>query len=224
MNQTHDHQVVTEGEYYQHDQRPPEHEIMEEYSEKQPPPKKRPLYKNKKYVIFCGISTVIIVVVVVVLALYVIFPKIAQSLLNQSNITVNAADITFTKPADLDGNIYSKRDGDDLNTTFYMNLESSLSNTGPFSATIKFQNPVNVYYNDTYLGDIYFYNQSHIGGGHGSLNAVTPFLIRDVNAFADFTKVLLAVDEFKWTLKGKLSITALTRLVYIKETSMNTYI
>jgi hypothetical protein len=212
MSQTHDHQVVTEGEYYHHDSNNTNnHDMLEEYSEKQPPPKKRPLYKNKKYMIFCGVSTVIIVVVAVVLALYVIFPKIAQSLMNQSNINVNAADITFTKPDALNNQIYGKRDGDDLNSTFYMHMETSLTNTGPFSAKIEFQNPVNVYYNDTLLGDIYFYNESHIAAGHGSIDAVTPFVIKDSAAFAAFTKTMLAVDEFKCTLKGKLSITALTR-------------
>ncbi|KAG1244155.1 hypothetical protein G6F68_015559 [Rhizopus microsporus] len=90
-------------------------------------------------------------------------------------------------------------------------MDSSLSNTGPFSASIKFHNPVEVYYNNTLLGDIYFFNDTHISTGHGSLNAVTPFTIKDVNAFAAFSKQMLAVETFTWTLKGKLDITALSR-------------
>jgi hypothetical protein len=92
-----------------------------------------------------------------------------------------------------------------------MNLGSALSHTGPFSATIEFQNPINVYYNDTLLGDIYFYNKTKVSGGKGSLNAVTPFMIKDEAAFASFAKTMLAVDSFTWTLKGKLKISALTR-------------
>jgi hypothetical protein len=36
-------------------------------------------------------------------------------------------------------------------------------------------------------------------------------LIQDEATFANFAKDMLAVEEFKWTLKGKLDITALTR-------------
>ncbi|KAG0746078.1 hypothetical protein G6F33_006884 [Rhizopus arrhizus] len=188
------------------------HDILEQYSEKPfPPPQRQPFYKKKKYWIICSVISVIIIVVVIVLILYVIFPKIAQTLMNNAGITVNAAQISFTKPDALAGTVYSKRDGDDLNSTFYMNMDSSLSNTGPFSASIKFHNPVEVYYNNTLLGDIYFFNDTHISTGHGSLNAVTPFTIKDVNAFAAFSKQMLAVETFTWTLKGKLDITALSR-------------
>lgn len=186
-------------------------ELMEEYSEKPAAPPKRRFYKKKKYWIICAIITVIVVIVVVCLAIFVFFPMIAQSLMNQSNIGVNNAQITFNKPGALNDQTYSKRDGDNMNTTFYMNMESSLSNTGPFSADIKFHNPIDVLYKDQVLGNIYLYNDTHISGGSGSLNAITPFLIRDQVAFSAFAKDMLAVDEFKWTLRGKLDITALTR-------------
>ncbi|CEG75653.1 hypothetical protein RMATCC62417_10662 [Rhizopus microsporus] len=187
-------------------------DMLDEYSEKPPPVQRRRFYKNKKYWIICSIISVIVIVVAVVLILYVIFPKIAQSLMNHSGISVNKAQITFTKPDSLNGAVYSKRDGgDDLNTTFYMSMESSLSNTGPFAATIKFHNPVEVYYNNSLLGNIFFYDDTHIAAGHGTLNAVTPFVIKDVDAFTSFSKQMLAVETFTWTLKGKLDITALSR-------------
>lgn len=190
-----------------------EHDMMEEYSEKAASPAKRRFYKSKRYWVICSIINSIVIVAIVVLAVYVIFPKVAQSLMNQSHIDVNSADISFTKPGALDGQTYSKRDGDDLNSTFYLNMQSSLSNTGPFSASINFHNPIEVFYNNTSLGDIYLYNQSHISGGHGTLNAVTPFVIKDQDAFASFAKTMLAADTFVWTLKGKLNISALTRYV-----------
>ena len=133
--------------------------------------------------------------------------------MNKSKIDVTAAGITFNKPDALTNQVYAKRDGDDMNSTFYMNMESALSDTGPFHASIKFHNPVQIFYNESYLGDIFFYNETSIGGGHGTLNAVTPFLIRDQAAFAAFAKTMLAVESFKWTLKGKLDITALSRYV-----------
>lgn len=215
-NHTHEHDaVVSDGAehyYTSDDQRGLRNDqMMEEYSEKAAPPPKTRFYKTKKYWIICSIMTVIITVVAVVLALYVIFPKIAQSLMNKSQIDVTAAGITFTKPDALATTAYSKRDGDDMNSTFYMNMESDLSHTGPFSAKIKFHNPIQIYYNESYLGDIFIFNETSISGGNGKLNAITPFMIRDKDAFAAFAKVMLAVESFKWTLKGKLDITALTR-------------
>ncbi|EPB90640.1 hypothetical protein HMPREF1544_02550 [Mucor circinelloides 1006PhL] len=218
IHQTYEHQaVVSDGGNYYHtandetNLRNDDNDLMEEYSEKAAPPPKQKFYKKKKYWIICSITTVIVVVVAVVLALYVIFPKIAQSLMNKSKIDVTAAGITFTKPDALANQVYAKRDGDDMNSTFYMNMESALSDTGPFHASIKFHNPVQIFYNESYLGDIFLYNETSIGGGHGTLNAITPFLIRDQAAFAAFAKTMLAVESFKWTLKGKLDITALSR-------------
>ncbi|CAO3630686.1 unnamed protein product [Mucor hiemalis] len=215
MNHTHEHQAVVADEAAYHnavDEREyRDNSLMDEYSEKPAPPPKQKFYKKKKYWIICAIQTVIVTIVAVVLALYVIFPKVAQSLMNKSTIDVTAADISFTKPGALESSVYSKRAGDDMNTTFYMSMNSNLGHTGPFSASIKFHNPVQIYYNDSYLGDIFLYNETKISGGKGQLNAITPFLIRDTNAFSSFAKTMLAVEQFKWTLKGKLDITALTR-------------
>ncbi|KAI8974103.1 hypothetical protein BDB01DRAFT_807607 [Pilobolus umbonatus] len=209
---THDHEVVVPDEYYRsNDNTNLRDEMMEEYSEKGAPPQKVPFYKKRKYWIICSIITVILVIVIVLLALFVIFPAIAQSLMNKANIEVTKAEISFKKPVELDSQVYTKRAGDDLNSTFYMYMESSLSNTGPFHAKIKFLNPVKVHDENGYLGDIYFFEESEIAGGTGALNAYTPFMIRDQDAFATFAKSMMAVEEFKWTLEGQLEITALSR-------------
>lgn len=216
VHQTHGHDTVVNQQHdeYYNEQRGQDDDLIEEYSEKPAAPVKRPFYKKKKYWIICSILTAIIVLVVVLLAVFVFFPMIAQSLMNQAKIDVNAAQITFKKPEDLATQTYSKRDGDNLNTTFYMNMESGLSNTGPFAADIKFHNPIEVLYKDQVLGNIYLFNDTHISGGKGALNAITPFLIKDEAAFTAFSKDMLAVDEFKWTLKGKLDVTALTRYYF----------
>ncbi|CEG74411.1 hypothetical protein RMATCC62417_09637 [Rhizopus microsporus] len=185
--------------------------MMEEYAEKPIVPTKRPFYKQKRYWIICSILSAIIIIVVVLLIIFVFFPMIAQSLMNQASIDVDTAQITFSKPDALNSVTYAKRDGDDLNSTFYMEMHSSLKNTGPFAASIKFHNPIQVLYNNTVLGEIYLYNDTSISGGHGTLNAITPFIIKDQNAFSLFTKDMLAVKQFSWTLVGKLDITALSR-------------
>lgn len=105
--------------------------VMEEYSEKPPPPPRRRFYKQKKYWIICSIITAIIVVVVVCLVVFVFFPMIAQSLMNQAGIDVDNAQITFNPPDNL-----QKRDNLNMNTSFYMHMESKMSNTGPFPASL----------------------------------------------------------------------------------------
>ncbi|KAI8143830.1 hypothetical protein BJV82DRAFT_557523 [Fennellomyces sp. T-0311] len=191
---------------------PNENSVMEEYSEKPPPPPPRKFYRQKKYWIICSIISVIIVVVVVILILYVFFPMIAQALMNQSGIGVEDSQITFQPPDNL-----SKRDGEalNMNSSFYMSMTSQMSNTGPFAADLTFHNPINVYYNDTLLGNITL-PDSKIAGGKGTLVADTPFIIQNTTFFAAFAKEMLANDEFKWRLKGKLDITALTRTATVQ--------
>ncbi|KAI8340946.1 hypothetical protein BC941DRAFT_347764 [Chlamydoabsidia padenii] len=181
--------------------------MLEEYSEKPPPPPKKKFYKNKKYWIICSIISIIVIVVVVCLIVFVFFPMIAQSLMNQAGINVNGADITFDTPQQ--AGQPAKRDYD-IQKTFQMHMRSSLTNTGPFSASIVFHNPILVYYNNTLLGNVTLPSTS-IGGGKGDLDAQTPFLIEDPNFFASFTKDMLALDTFDWTLKGSCDISALSR-------------
>ncbi|CAO3610276.1 unnamed protein product [Cunninghamella blakesleeana] len=178
---------------------------FEDYSEKPPPPTKKKFYKNKKFLIPCGIVSAILIVVVVCLIVFVFFPMIAQSLMNQSGIDVNGAGITFNQQ-----NQNQKRDSFDIQSTFFMSMDSSLSNTGPFAATISFHNPINVYYNDTLLGNVTLPN-TNIGGGKGELKADTPFNIQDTDYFAAFSKDMLAMESFIWNLRGKCDITALGR-------------
>ncbi|KAI8070949.1 hypothetical protein BC940DRAFT_345179 [Gongronella butleri] len=199
--------VSAQDEYY-HNARERsinEDDQMEEYLEKPPPPRKQPLYKNKKFLISCGVISAIVVIVVVCLMIFVFFPMICQSLMNQAGVSVNAAQITFSQPSGQN----AKRDFNPQNT-FMMNMDSSLSNTGPFAATIKFHNPITIFYNDTLLGNVTL-PDTNIGGGKGSLKANTPFDIQDVSYFTNFAKDMLAMDTFYWTMKGSADITALGR-------------
>ncbi|KAI8098202.1 uncharacterized protein B0P05DRAFT_601352 [Gilbertella persicaria] len=180
---------------------------FEQYSEKPAAPVKKPFYKNKKYWIICSIITVIVIIVVVLLILFVAFPKTAQSTLNHSEIKVNTAQITFEPPTDSGVQVVA---GADANTTFYMHMVTDLKNTGPFSADIEFSDNIQVIYNDTVLGAITLPN-THISGGRGSIDTVTPFLITNVAAFSDFSRYMLANEKFTWTLNGKAKISALTR-------------
>jgi hypothetical protein len=122
--------------------KPEDGSVYDDYSEKVPEKKK--FYRNRKYWYICVPVTIAIVLLVVLLVLFVGFPKIAQSAINGSSITVNNAQITFSEPT---GSV-SKRSTNDGNSTFFLTMDGSLSNTGPFSATIDFDE-ISVYFNDS---------------------------------------------------------------------------
>ncbi|KAI8375941.1 uncharacterized protein BYT42DRAFT_645619 [Radiomyces spectabilis] len=218
VNSSHEHQPlptnIAQDEYYQNARdRSVEEGSLEEYMEKPAAPPRRRFYKKKKYWIICSVISAIVIVVVVCLIVFVFFPMIAQSLMNGANISVEEAQITFNPPQGQSNALQLIKRQDqpfDPQSTFYMSMKSKMSNTGPFSADIKFHNPIQVYYNDTQIGTITL-PDSKISGGSGELNAVTPFLISNTSFFAAFSRDMLAFESFKWKMKGQLDITALSR-------------
>ncbi|KAF8926111.1 hypothetical protein BGZ58_000180 [Dissophora ornata] len=177
-----------------YDEREEDYEEFEEYDEVNKPTT-HPFYKRRKYWVFCAIMTVITVAIGVPLALFVILPKIAQVILNNS--TMSFSSIQISNPA---------------NTSLDMSMDGTLGNTGPFSATIKFPEPIQVYYNDTLLGSMNL-PDTKASGGHGSLNAKATFSINDEAAFGSFSADMLSNQKFTWVLKSKVTIVALGRTV-----------
>ncbi|KAF9918401.1 hypothetical protein BX616_008961 [Lobosporangium transversale] len=167
---------------------------FEEYDEVTKPTT-RPFYKRRKYWIFCAIITVITVAVAVPIALFVILPKIAQVILNHSTMSFNS--IQITNPT---------------NQSMDMTMDGVLGNTGPFSATIKFPEPIQVYYNDVMLGSMNL-PDTKASGGKGTLQAQAAFNINDEAAFGSFSADMLNQPTFTWVLKSKVTIVALGRTV-----------
>jgi hypothetical protein len=151
-----------------YDEREEDYQEFEEYDEVTKPAN-RPFYKRRKYWIFCAIMTVIIVAVAVPIGLFVILPKVAQTILNNSNMAFNS--IQITNPT---------------NTSMSMSMNGALSNTGPFSANIKFPEPIEVYYGETLLGNMRL-PDAKASGGHGDLIADATFNIADEAAFGSFS-------------------------------------
>jgi uncharacterized membrane protein (DUF485 family) len=124
-----------------------DHSSIASYDEKEIHPRSKYRdYMNprrRKYWYLCVPTTIVIVVLVVVLILFVAFPKIAQNTINGSSISVDSASISFENT---NGGSVTKRDTPDANSTFILSMNSSLSHTGIFSATIKFDT-ISVYYN-----------------------------------------------------------------------------
>ncbi|KAF9434666.1 hypothetical protein BGZ76_007638 [Entomortierella beljakovae] len=177
-----------------YDEREEEYQEFEEYDEVTKP-KTQPFYKRRKYWIFCAIITVIVVCVAVPLALFVILPKVAQTILNHSTMAFNSIQITNPQ-----------------NTSLDMSMDGTLGNTGPFSATIKFPEPIEVYYKDVLLGSMNL-PDTKASGGKGALIAQATFSISDEAAFGSFSADMLGLNSFTWVLKSKVTIEALGRKV-----------
>ncbi|KAI8149170.1 hypothetical protein BJV82DRAFT_209695 [Fennellomyces sp. T-0311] len=177
--------------------------IVEENSEKPPPTPPRRFYQQKKYWIICTMVSVIIIVTVALLVMFVFFPMVAQYIMNGTGLKVDEADISFSTPKD---NLVGRQEHD-KNNTFYMKMSTQLEHTGPFPADIAFHNPMNVYYNDTFIGTIIL-PETHVSGGSGYLEVITPFTIHDTTYFAEFAKDMLARQIFIWRIRGKVDVTA----------------
>ncbi|KAG0335580.1 hypothetical protein BG004_008396 [Podila humilis] len=181
-------------EHLPYDERDEEYQEFDEYDEVTKP-QSQPFYKRRKYWIFCAILTVITVAVAVPIALFVILPKVAQHILNGSTMAFD--DIKITEPT---------------NTNMKMSMVGVLGNTGPFPATIKFPEPIEVYYNEIQLGSMVLH-ETKASGGKGKLEDSTTFEIKDVDAFGKFSADMMNQAEFKWVLKSKITLVALGRTV-----------
>ncbi|GJJ76993.1 hypothetical protein EMPS_09352 [Entomortierella parvispora] len=191
MDGTPSHEV----ENLPYDEREEDYQEFEEYDEVTKPTT-RPFYKRRKFWIFCAIMTVITVAIAVPLALFVILPKVAQLILNNS--TMNFQSIQITNPT---------------NNSLTMAMSGKLGKTGPFSATIIFPEPINIYYNDTMLGSMNL-PSTKASGGSGDLNADNvAFSISNTDAFGAFSADMMNQATFVWTLKSSITLQALGRTV-----------
>ncbi|KAG9069218.1 hypothetical protein KI688_010115 [Linnemannia hyalina] len=177
-----------------YDEREEDYQEFEEYDEVNKPAT-RPFYKRRKYWIFCAILTVITLAVAVPIALFVILPKVAQTIINNSNMGFKS--IQISNPT---------------NTSMTMSMNGELSNTGPFSANIKFPAPIEVYYGETLLGSMNL-PDTKASGGRGDLIADATFTIADEAAFGSFSADMMSNEKFTWKLKSTVTIVALGRTV-----------
>ncbi|KAF9134803.1 hypothetical protein BG015_003365, partial [Linnemannia schmuckeri] len=177
-----------------YDERDEDYQEFEEYDEVTKPTT-RPFYKRRKYWYFCAVMTVLAVAIGVPLALFVILPKVAQLILNNSTMTFKA--IQITNPT---------------NTSLQMSMDGDLGHTGPFAATIEFPEPIKVFYGETELGDMSL-PPTKASGGSGKLVAEAQFNIKDQGAFGSFSADMMNKENFVWTLKSKVTIKALGRTV-----------
>ncbi|KAH7915074.1 hypothetical protein BJ138DRAFT_1122997 [Hygrophoropsis aurantiaca] len=95
-------------------------------------------------------------------------------------------------------------------TSFGTQLNGSITNAGPFDATISFGNGLTVSWNGQPLGTMNMPDVNVVGDVGATLNTQATFEVADVGHLTDFTKVLLNEESFEWDISGEnLTVSAL---------------
>lgn len=93
---------------------------------------------------------------------------------------------------------------------FGTHLVGSITQAGPFDATINFPQGLIVYWNGAPLGQIAMPDIALVGDVGASLNLDAAFAVADVGHLTDFTRYLLTEPNFTWTIEGsQLAVSAL---------------
>ncbi|KAF9163147.1 hypothetical protein DFQ26_002901 [Actinomortierella ambigua] len=169
----------------------PEHEYNEALQGK----KGVRFYRKRRFWYVCGGVTVVGIAVFVPLLLLVILPKIAQSIINQS--TMSLYQLNMTEPSD---------------AGMKVSMSGGIGNAGIFAATIEFPEPIVVSWRDKKLGTMTLSSVS-ASGGKASILDSTYFSISDIKAFSDFSKEMLNIKEFTWVLNSKVTVKALGQTI-----------
>ncbi|KAF9245017.1 hypothetical protein BU15DRAFT_85819 [Melanogaster broomeanus] len=92
---------------------------------------------------------------------------------------------------------------DPQQTSFGTQLNGSITNAGPFDATISFGNGLTVSWNGQLLGTMKMADVDLVGDVGATLDVQTTFEVADVNYLANFTTVLLNEESFQWDIAGE---------------------
>ena len=94
--------------------------------------------------------------------------------------------------------------------SFITRLIGSITNSGPFDATISFPDGLQVSWNNKVLGQIKMPDIKLEADEGAQLNLSADFAVADVDALTEFTKFLVTEPSFIWTIQGQnLAISAL---------------
>ncbi|KAL4074292.1 hypothetical protein J3A83DRAFT_4234939 [Scleroderma citrinum] len=95
-------------------------------------------------------------------------------------------------------------------TSFGTQLKGSITNTGPFDATISFGDGLTVSWGGQILGLMKMDDVKVTGDVGATLDVQTTFEVADVSYLTEFTKVLLNNETFAWDISGdNLTVSAL---------------
>jgi hypothetical protein len=131
-------------------------------------------YKTKRFWIRCLVILVILLAILIPLLIIVIIPKLVQSIVNHSEMSMSQLNMT-----------------DATETSMKVSLTGGISNAGIFPATIDFPEPIIVSWEGKQLGSMKMSSVKASGGGASIVDSTT-FSIIDKEAFATFAKDMVS--------------------------------
>ncbi|KAI0710861.1 hypothetical protein C8Q76DRAFT_623714 [Earliella scabrosa] len=94
--------------------------------------------------------------------------------------------------------------------SFVTSLKGSITDAGPFDATISFPAGLSIEWNGGALGSIKMPDIDVVGNVGGSFEVEATFDVADVGHLTEFTKTMLTEESFEWVISGKnLSVAAI---------------
>lgn len=87
--------------------------------------------------------------------------------------------------------------------SFTATLEGSLSNAGPFDASIAFPDGLTVAWAGNPLGNIKMGDVKVVGDVGGKISSNSRFQVADVGRLTDFTRTLITSEGFDWEISGQ---------------------
>ncbi|KFH70915.1 hypothetical protein MVEG_03761 [Podila verticillata NRRL 6337] len=174
-----------------------DHESFREYEyDSAHKPYRAPFYRRKKVIWTCVAGTVIFLAIFIPLLIFVIIPKIAQSLLNSSDMVIQQ--LNMTNPGE---------------TALTVSVAAQVQGIPKiFSADLEFTDEIQVFWNQKQIGAMSL-DPVEVKGGKGAIHQSTGFKITDTGTFAAFAKEMLAADGFEWNLKSKATLKALGQTI-----------
>ncbi|KAF9156827.1 hypothetical protein BG015_000617 [Linnemannia schmuckeri] len=152
-------------------------------------------YKTKRFWIRCLVILVILLAILIPLIIFVILPKLVQSIVNHSEMSMNQLNMT-----------------DASETGMKVSLTGGISNAGIFPATIEFPEPIVVSWEGHQLGSMKM-SAVKASGGSATIVDSTTFTIIDKEAFGTFAKQMLSIENFTWTLTSTVQVHAVGRVI-----------
>ncbi|KAF9431427.1 hypothetical protein BGZ76_000324, partial [Entomortierella beljakovae] len=157
--------------------------------------KRNRFYHRRSFWIKCGVILIVLIAILVPLIIFVILPPVVQHIVNGSNMSMNQLNMT-----------------DVTETSMTVSISGGIGNTGVFSATIEFPEPIIVSWEGHQLGSMSMASVK-ASGGKGSISDKTTFTIIDKDAFATFSKDMMSIENFVWTLSSTVHVKALGRTI-----------
>ncbi|CAG8543902.1 28606_t:CDS:2, partial [Racocetra persica] len=146
-------------------------------------------YRQKRFWTICVAVTIVLLAIFIPLFILVIFPAIAQSAIDGSTLNLNSINLT-----------------DIQEDSVTIASSGNVTNAGPFSSTISFDEPVSMIYNGIEMARLNFDPISTNNGHADIILGARKLTIIDKDAFSNFSLDAFVQDSIKMTIKGSARV------------------